>query len=331
MKILVVGCGSIGTRHASNLARLGGVELLLYDVDLARSQSLAQALGGMVIPNLEDGLASVPDAALICTPTYLHIPLALRALQAGAHLLIEKPLSHTLDGTDELIREAASLKRVLLVGCNLRFHRPITILKHWLDEGAIGRPLYGRFLYGNYLPNWRPQEDYRHTYSAHAEMSGGVPLEGVHEIDCARWFLGEPSMVLAMTGRVSQLEIDTDDVAEILVRFASGAMAEIHLDYLRPRRGRSCELIGDEGLSIWRAEGKHPERSSLELHRLDGRNEQQAFDMDLNEMYIEEIRHFLQCIKGEESPALDGEGAKRVLEIALATQEAAEAGCAIPL
>ena len=332
MKIVVIGCGSIGTRHASNLTRLEKVELLLYDVDLARSQSLAQELGGVVIPDLENGLASVPDVVLICVPTNLHVPFALRALQAGAHLFIEKPISHTLDGVGELICEAASRKRVLLVGCNLRFHRPIVILKHWLDKGAIGHPLFGRFHFGNYLPNWRPQEDYRRTYSTHSDMGGGILMEGVHEIDYARWFLGEPDMVSAMTGRIGQLEIDTYDIAEILVRFASGAMAEIHLDYLRPVRGRSCELIGDEGLVTWQAEGKYPERSVLELHRLDGKgSERQAFHMDLNEMYIEEMRHLLQCVQGKELPALNGDGAKRVLEIALAAKKAAETGCTIPL
>lgn len=331
MKIIVIGCGSIGTRHACNLARLGEIELLFYDVDPARSRSLAQKLEGMMIKDLDDGIASVPDAVLICTPTYLHVPLALEALQAGAHLFIEKPISHTLDGVDELISKAASQKRVILVGCNLRFHLPIVILKEWLDKGSIGHPLFGRFFYGNYLPNWRTQEDYRRTYSAHSEMGGGILLEGTHDIDYAQWFLGEPDMVSAMTGQVSQLEIDTDDIAEILVRFASGAMAEIHLDYLRPIRGRSCQLIGDEGFAIWQAEGKNPERSIMELHRLDGFNEQQTLDTDLNEMYIEEMRHFIKCIKGQEKPLVDGASAKRVLEIAMAAKTSSQTGRTVRL
>ena len=306
--------------------------MLLYDADSARSHAVQEESGGVVALDLEHGLAESPDAALICTPTALHLQLAEQALQAGAHLFIEKPISHALSGVDELVAEASARHRVLLVGCNMRFHRPITLMKLWLDGGAIGRPLYGQFRYGSYLPNWRPQQDYRSSYSARSELGGGIVLDAVHEIDYARWFLGEPEMVSAMTGQVSGLDINTEDVAEISLRFASGAMADIHMDYLRPVRGRSCELIGDEGMIVWRAEGKSPERSRLERYEKGGElREELTFSTDLQEMYVEEMRHFLQCVRGEESPTLDGLEAKRVLEISLNAKYAAKSGKAIPV
>lgn len=332
MKILLIGCGSIGARHARCLANMDEIDLLLYDSDSDRSRALQEELGRPVIVDLEDGLARLPDAALICTPTHLHIELATQALQAGAHLFIEKPISHTLDGIDELVADATASGRVILVGCNMRFHRPITAIKRWLDAGAIGSPLFGQFHYGNYLPNWRPQQHYRASYSAHAELGGGIILDAVHEIDYARWFLGEPEMVSAMSGRVSDLDIDTEDVAEISMHFASGAMASFHLDYLRPVRGRSSELVGDGGLIVWQARGKYPEQSLLELYSMSGElQEKLSFATDLGEMYFDEMQHFLRCLKGEDSPALDGQEAKRVLEIALEAKHAALNGRAIRL
>lgn len=332
MKILVLGCGSIGSRHARNLAAIPGIDLWLYDPDSQRSRMLAQELTVQTVADPEAGLAMAPEAVLVCTPTNLHVPVALQVLQANAHLFIEKPISHTLDQVDILIEQAAVRQRVLLVGCNLRFHPPVLTLKHWVTSGAIGCPLTGRFYFGNYLPNWRPQQDYRQTYSAKAVQGGGMLLEGVHEIDYARWLMGEPSQVSASTGRVSQLETSSDDVAELCLRFASGALGEIHLNYLRPVRMRSCELIGDAGLAVWQATGKSPERSTLSLYHLDGTLQaEHHLEIDLNQMYQDEMRHFLACIQGQETPALDGPAAKRVLAIALTADQSARMGCVLPL
>jgi len=330
MKILIVGCGSIGARHARNLNRLGAGPLAFHDAVADRSRSLAVELGGAAVADLDEGLAARPDAVLVCAPTAAHVDLASRAVSAGAHCFVEKPISGTPGGVDTLVAEATRRERLLLVGCKLRFHRPVATLRRWLDSGAIGRPLVGRFQFGNYLPNWRPLADYRHTYSADAAQGGGILLEAIHEIDAARWFLGEPVLVAAMAAKVGPLEMEAEDVAGVLLRFASGAMAGIHLDCLRPQRGRSCELIGDAGMALWRAEGKEPERSVLELRGRDGAcRERLEFDSDLNEMYLDEMRHFLRCVDGSESPALDGEGAKRDLEIALAAREAASSGRAV--
>ena len=332
MKVLIIGCGSIGARHARNLSQIEEGELLLYDSDPDRSRALQKELSESVVVDLEDGLAQSPDAALICTPTHLHVEMAIQAVRAGAHLFIEKPISHVAENVDAILAYTDVRRSVLLVGCNMRFHRPIVTIKRWLDQGALGRLLFGRFRYGNYLPGWRPGQDYRKGYSAHAELGGGIILDAIHEIDYARWFFGEPDRISAMSGQVSQLDIDTEDVAEISIHFAAGAMANIHLDYLRPVRARSCELVGEGGLIVWQAEGKVPEQSSLELYRKDGKSEERLdFSTDLNDMYVEEMRHFLRCVRREEYPALDGRGAKRVLEIALMAKNSAKSGRVVPV
>lgn len=322
MKALVIGCGSIGARHARNLSRMGSVDVMVTDSDETRSSTLADQVGGRAVADLDQGLAYQPDAVLVCVPNHLHVEFATKALSVGAHVFIEKPISHTTEGIDDLVALARSSNRVVLVACNMRFHKPVATMKRWLNEGRIGSPLFGRFRFGNFLGNWRPDQDYRQTYSARSDWGGGVVLDAIHEIDYARWFMGEPESVSAVTGKVSDLEIDTEEVAELTIRFSSKAIGQIHLDYLRPVRARSCEIVGDEGMMVWEAVGKAPETSTLELYVPGGsRLESLAFSQDLNQAYVDQTVHFLRCVNGEESPAQDASEAKRVLEIALAAVE----------
>lgn len=326
MRVLVLGCGSIGARHARNLASLR-VELLLADVDRERVEALASACGGRAVADLDAGLGESPDAVAVCTPTHLHGEPARRALAAGAHVFVEKPIAVTLDEARALGEAAAAAGRTLLVGCNLRFHEPVRRLHAWTRDGRIGAPRLARMAFGNLLSRWRPGRDWRATYSARAAEGGGMLLEGVHEIDYARWIFGEVEQVQAETANLGVLGIDVEELAEVGLRFASGAHAQIHLDSLCPVRTRSCEIVGSKGYAVWRALGKQPERSVLECWDADGvLQDREELALDLGAMYLDEMRHFLACVRGEAAPLLDGPGATRVLEIALAARDAAREG-----
>jgi predicted dehydrogenase len=331
MRILVVGCGSIGARHARNLSGEPGVEVVVTDLDPSRLAAV-QGPNISTVTTLEEGLADSPDAVFVCVPNHLHLEVARQAVDHGSHVFIEKPISHTPVGVGELITEARDKGKVLMVACNMRFHRPISLIREWLDRELIGRPLFGRFGYGNYLPNWRGGRDYRDSYSSRAGWGGGIMLDAIHEIDYARWFLGEPVSVNAVADRVSDLEIDTEDTATIFLSFATGAVGDIHMDYLRPVRGRSCELVGDRGMIVWNAQGKSPEESTLQRYDRDGSKREELFlKEDLNSQYVEEVRHFLACLDNRGTPALDGLGGKRVLDIALAARQAASSGVSVKL
>ncbi|MGH8335554.1 MAG: Gfo/Idh/MocA family protein, partial [Gammaproteobacteria bacterium] len=108
MRILILGCGSIGRRHACNLHQLGVPELMLFDPDGARAQCLATELGAQVVAETTQGYVNRPDAVLICAPTSSHLPLAREAAEHGCHIFIEKPLADGRAGVDslcELIRQ----------------------------------------------------------------------------------------------------------------------------------------------------------------------------------------------------------------------------------
>jgi len=329
MLILVVGCGSIGKRHIRNLKALEAGEIIAHDIKPERCHQVEQECGIKAYSELEEALAQKPDVALICNPTSLHIPAALSAARSGCHLFIEKPLSHSLDGVSELTKIVAQKGLVTLVGCNMRFYPSIALIKELLEKGSIGKVLCARVQAGQYLPDWHPWEDYRQGYSANSALGGGVILDGVHEIDYIRWLLGEVGQVFCLSGKFSSLEIDTEDLAEILLWFNSGAIAEVHLDYIQRFYGRSCQLIGEEGTILWDFNEGQVKSYSAESKRW------QVFpqkpDYDINEMYIEEMKHFLQCVEGKTKPMRDIKSARRILETALAAKESARTGKIVKL
>lgn len=326
---LVIGCGSIGKRHISNLKQLGVEDVIVQDVSIARCQEVAQEFGIKTFIDVEEAILQKPEVALVCTPTSLHIQPAILAAQKGCHLFIEKPLSHSMQGVHELLNIVKKNNLITLVGCNMRFHPGVAGMKALLDKGKIGRVLCARLQGGSYLPDWHPWEDYRLSYSARKELGGGVILDGIHELDYIRWFLGEVEEVSCVAGKLSELEIETEDMAEILLKFSSGAVAEVHLDYLQRAYSRSCQLIGEEGTILWDfnendikyylAESKEWQICPLER------------EPDVNRMYIEEMKHFIACLSGKENPAQDVFQGKKALQIALAARDSSARGRTIRL
>ena len=163
MNALVVGCGSIGARHARNLRTLGAA-VTAFDPDRGRTARVQQEAGVMVATSLDAALDSAPELVLVCTPPHVHVQVARQAIAAGAHLFVEKPISHTLDGVDDLLAAASASGRAVCVGYSLRFHGGLRKIKELMDEGAIGRPLLVRAEAGQFLPTWRPTQDYREGY-----------------------------------------------------------------------------------------------------------------------------------------------------------------------
>ena len=325
-RFVVIGAGSIGRRHAKNLVALGAGTVTVCDPDPAACETAVREIGCAAVTGLDAALAPGPDAVLVCTPTHLHLPAARAAIAAGAHVFMEKPIAESLDGVADLVAAARAARRMLLVGCNMRFHPGVAALKHALDEGTPRVPPCFRARFSHYLPNWRPGSDYRNSYSARRAHGGGIVLEGVHEIDYVRWMAGEVSSVSAWAGHLSTLDIDSEDCALVELSCKSGATAQIHLDYLSPLKLRGCEIIGEDAVLRWASEGKTPERVRVTRYR-NGAEEETLLALDAydgNAMYLEELRHFLACLDGTETPQLDGEQAYRVLELALAARDAAD-------
>jgi predicted dehydrogenase len=326
VRILLVGLGSIGRRHLANLSSLipgADIAILRRKASVDEPTVAAVPLGCRVVYDLYDAIRWRPTAALICSPTVFHLAQALQLAEHGVHLFIEKPLSHSLEGVDRLLR-LTETGTVVLVGYNLRFLPALQALQREVSTGRIGKLLSIRAEVGQYLPDWRPTQDYRNGVSAQKKLGGGVLLELSHELDLACWLGGEIRSVSAQVERLSNLDIDVADTAEIVLRFTSGAMGSIHLDMIQRHPTRCCKLIGSEGTLIWDA-------AEDNLQWFDASKRQwsavwQKPAPDRNTMYRSELQHFFDCIEGRAFPAVDGRQGKRVLELAMAAMESSASG-----
>lgn len=321
LNFLVIGCGSIGRRHMRNLRTLGVSNISAFDTQAGRRAEVADSLGVETIDDLAVAWTRKPGVCLVTAPTSLHTQLAVAAAEQSCHLFIEKPLSHSWENVEALLGVVAKRNLVTLVGCNLRFHPGLHTVKNLMAENAVGRVIAARVEVGQYLPDWHPWEDYRRSYSARRELGGGVILDAIHEIDYIRWLLGEVADVVCCAGKLSGLEIDTEDTAAILLRFKNGAFGEVHLDYIQRAYSRSCRIIGDEGTIEWdytagavRHYSAHTKRWAV-FADPDG--------WEANQMYMDEMAHFLRCLEGAEAPESSVFEAAEVLKIALAAKSSA--------
>lgn len=326
MKGVIFGCGSIGRRHANNLAQREDIQLTLFDTDHGRAEQVAAETGANVVLSRSEALEPNPDLTLVCTPTHLHVKHARQALEQSSHVFVEKPISHTPDGIDELIHLVDEQNRILLVGCNMRFHPPVREITRWLEQEEIGRVQFIRMRFGHDLRNWR-DEDYRDSYSASSEQGGGIILDAVHELDLALLWLDSVTSVTAASGQFSNLDVNVEDTADIILESQQNAACALHFDYLRPRRARTYELIGGDGMIRWDAEGKEPEISTLTCYSVDGDiRMRESYELSLNEMYTREMEHFLNCVSGTESPAMDAERGASVLHLARLAKQSSNSG-----
>lgn len=194
-----------------------------------------------------------PQLAIIASPAPFHLHTASVLARAGAHLLVEKPLSDRVEGVADLIELCGDLGRQLQVGYNLRFMEALQQFRTLVAEGCIGQVYKVCSDIGQFLPAWRPEVDYRATVSSQAALGGGVLLELSHELDMLRWIFGEVSWLSAWTGRQSRLEIDVEDCAMIQMGFHSGPVAQLGMDFLRRDITRTCVAFGEEGTLRWDA------------------------------------------------------------------------------
>lgn len=273
--------------------------------------------------DLERALAARPAAVLVTNPTALHLPVALAAARTGAHLFIEKPLADSLEGVAELEREVRSRGLVVQLGFQYRLHPGLQAVKSWIEAGALGRIVAARASWGEWLPGWHPWEDYRRAYSARRSLGGGVIRTLSHPFDYLRWLLGEVESVSAEAGRLSGLEIDVEDTAVVTLRFASGAIGSVSLDYVaRPKRHR-LEILGRSGRAEWREDD-----GRARLYDNGGQILETAAShgFNRNDLFREELRAFLEAaVRGQGgSPGL--EDGVMALRIALAAARAAEEG-----
>jgi predicted dehydrogenase len=315
VSVLIIGCGSIGKRHARVLAGLGATDIRVCDPSAEQRRTLVEEVpSARTYDSFEAGLNDGPHSVLICTPPAMHIPMARKAIEAGCHVLTEKPLSDSTDGVDDLIAMAERHRKKVMVALCFRYHDGLVRAKQYLDSGRIGRLASVRALMGEHLPDVRP--DYRTLFSA--KVGGAFDL--MHDIDLALWYAGQPvRSVHAVYGNYSDIGIEAPDLVEILVDFQDRCTATVHLDFFQRPRRRQMELIGTKGVvTVEFARWDHCTVSVYEAAKAQWEVEELATDRD--DMLRAEDREFLEAV-AEDKPIRStiAEGC-RSLEVVLAAQ-----------
>jgi predicted dehydrogenase len=312
MKIAVIGCGSIGERHALNALAFG--EVCIVDPDKQRTEALA-AKGATVFADVDAALDWSPDGIVIATPNASHIDIAIQCLETSASILIEKPLTTSMKKVRSLLSIATKKRNneKIYGVCNLRFHPGPAALKRHLDK--IGKPLFSRIHFGSYLPAMRPNRDYKTIYASNYEEGGGVVLDTIHEIDLASWLLGPIERAGGASARLSDLEINVEDYAEIHLVHATGVRSQVHMNYLQRLKTRGCEIVGTEASLLWSSIGKRPEHMSVDLLAKDEKvtSLEKIPSVNSADMYTDLMSAFVHSIQDPSSSEL------QTLEEAIAT------------
>lgn len=309
MRVLFTGLGSIGMRHLRLLREADGS----FDIHAYRSGSSDRETPSEVTSHddLETALSFGPDFVFVTNPTAMHVETALICARNGCHLFLEKPLSHTMEGVDELLRECNERNLITYIGCQLRFHPVIQRIKSAIDDEELGSIRSFQVYAGSYLPEWRPDRDYRETYSADPELGGGVVLDLIHEIDYTYWLFGDVDSVKAWTGAVSDLGIDTEDLAEIIFEMESGAVGTVHLDYYRPVERRTIEIVGADGV----LNGNLVD-GSVTIMR-DDSVEEEIYKFERDDLFRKQLDIFLSHVQSGTPCKNDLREGKNVLRLAL--------------
>ena len=335
MKVLFIGCGSIGKRHIVNIRSLykNKVEIIAYrtfaksrhlDEDFFRNNKITQ------YTSLNKALSENPDVTFITNPTSLHIPVAIKAAKAGSHLFIEKPISDSMKGVRKLQKIIKNKKLTACVGFNLRFYPIFEAIEMAIKRKEIGDIISIRAEVGQYLPEWHPSENYSQNYSALKELGGGVILDLIHEIDYVRRLSnGKINQVFCYGGKYSKLKIETEDIAEILLK-TNKSILSVHVDYLQQYpMVRRCNIIGTKGkieADIIKNSGLISDNSgnSVELSL--------NFYFEPNFSYMDELAYFFHCIKHKiKYPIIDIREGIEALKIALAAKKSMNTGKPINL
>ncbi len=340
MKLLIAGLGSIGRRHFRNLIALGEKDIVLLRTRKATLPD-DELAGYYVETDLEEALKKhKPDAVIVANPTSMHLDVAIPAAEAGCHILLEKPVSHSLDRLDSLQKIAQKSGSKILVGFQFRYHPTLNQARELIQSNALGKILTVHAHWGEYLPQWHPWEDYRQSYAARADLGGGVIVTLTHPLDYLRYLLGEVETLWSFNGHISPLEMDVEDVAEIGIKITSGAVGGVHVNYFQRPPVHRLEIVGTNGTLRWdNADG------ILHLHKVPApfgtysdappapfiESFLPPKGFERNQLFVAQTRHFIETVRGEKEPVCSLEDGIKALQLALAAHESQKTGHVVKL
>ena len=294
--ILVLGAGSVGKRHLSNLANMN-CKLSALDPNIDRLSDISKEVPLVFqFTNLEqiDQYWHKFSGVIVCSPPKFHKEQCIIVAQKDIPILLEKPLTINLKEGIELYNALKKLNGRLLLGYTYRWWQPLIEFRRKLHNGKVGKLLHAKFFMSAHLADWHPWERYQDFFMASKELGGGALLDESHFIDLMIWMFGLPESVYASVEKISNLDIETDDNVDMVIKYENGLRVIIHLDlYGRPHE-KYISVTGDNGTLKWSFDPNQIQYSKSMEHNW----EEQNFNLERNDMFIDVAREFISLIDG---------------------------------
>ena len=313
LKILVVGYGSIGKRHISNLTKIGKIKIIVHTK--RKKDNFLKKNNCSVFSKLENCLNENPTAAIICNETSLHVKIATKLIKNNIHVFIEKPLSNSLIGIKQLKKMVRAKRIITHIGCVQRFHPITKKTKEIIQKKSIGKIKFLHAKNSSYLPDWHPDKDYKESYASKPELGGGVVLTCIHELDYIIWLFGKINKVIAINKNIGNLEINVDDFSTSFLEFSNKSIGKLHLDFFQIPKNRFCKISSEKGMLHLDFE-----KNQLRFYNIKRKKWKTIIKVkgfNKNCMYLDEMNYFLNCIKNSETSFNDIHFGEEVLKIAL--------------
>lgn len=338
MKVLFVGLGGIGQRHLRNIKTLLGDNVDIYAFRQRKSQfvldnklnikqdlSLDEFYNIKNVASLDAAFKENIDIVFITNPTSMHMEILLKAAENKCDIFVEKPLSHNLENISELEDVLNKNNNITFVGYQNRFHPCIKECKRLLEADAVGSIVSVNVEVGENIKTWHKYEDYRIMYASRADLGGGVVLSQIHELDYINSFFGMPKSVYAIGGKLSDLEIDVEDVSSALLNYEidnKNVPIHIHQDYIQSPPSRGCKIIGTKGrleFDLLKSTLVHYDEDGNEMLN-------KVYEFERNDMFMEELTLFLKSVKERKKTMIPiGDGIKS-LKMAMAIKKSIKTG-----
>ena len=307
-RVGVLGLGSIGMRHARNLARLN-CDVIAYDPAPSAARAFEAEFNRKTSERTQ--VFAEADAIVVASPNCFHLDDLRDGIVSAKPVLVEKPLGHDVDAAAKLVNVAREGGIVVAASHNLRCRSVVGKAKQILSRGELGPIAWARFCCASWLPDWRPGNDYRKGYAADP-VTGGVIFDAIHEIDLAWHLLGPAKLRSAAASRTGLLDMKSEDLADIVLGHDKGCQTAIHLDYVtRPRR-RQFEIAGANGVVA-----ADLRSGALKFMAADGEIKIDAnYSFDPNDEYLAVMRDFIAAVEGRGQPACPASEALETLRLA---------------
>jgi len=313
MKVLFFGLGGVGQRHLRNLLKIDPN----ITIGAVRAKGRSFEIGDNLKPDYNTDIISKynikifpsfgqarefdPDFAVVTNPTSCHVVTTLELVSGNVPVFLEKPISNNYDKLQEVVEVHQERQVPVMVGYMMRFNPCAIKIKELIESQKIGKIYSVVLIINSYVPSWHSYEKYNEFYAGMKSLGGGVVLTEIHELDLLNWYFGAPQRLLALGGKLSSLDIDVEDTVSVLMEQEykkDKFPININMSFVQKTPLRRMTIQGEKGIIEWDISS-----SKILIKNVDG--EEETVDnsqFQRNEMFIQELMHFIECIKEKKEP-----------------------------